>query len=145
MSRRRFQVPVMVTVEVEAGAMPPDSADVASVLHETLFNTFEWDGIAPEVSEQFAVQSIDCIQADEEDPNSPPVPAERLMSLDGPIHVERLTLVIGAPVDPTDDGEATAQRETDMADEAYIRDIRGFNDGPPEPSDDEPNDWRAYE
>lgn len=32
------------------------------------------------------------------------------------------------PLEEKDDGEGIAQRERNMADEAYIRDIRGFND-----------------
>lgn len=82
---RRAQVPVMVTVVVDDERPIPDSAEVAVNLHELV-----QDGHVV-LDGTYVITSIDAIPADEDDPNSPPVPGERLMSLEGQEHLPGMT------------------------------------------------------
>lgn len=71
---RRARVPVMVTIQVDDEGAVPDSAQVAECIHEALTETFNDGLIDPD--EVFAWESVDGVPADEDDPNSPPVPGE---------------------------------------------------------------------
>ena len=68
MKPARWQVPVMVETSA-----PIDSDEAARFLQEHLHGKLP----CPEC----CLVSVDGVPADPEDPNSPPVPAERLMSL----------------------------------------------------------------
>jgi hypothetical protein len=68
---RRYQVPVMVTFESDH---PYDSSFIANEIHTSIFE----NGLESLYQGTLVLADISGVPADDEDPGSPPVPAEDL-------------------------------------------------------------------